>query len=505
MTAVAVVLVISTRLGLSTIADEEGLPRGLGYAVAALLTLAFVVGAARLADVGWAVELAAVGTLLVGIGIALLNEESPPALAMGHVLFLFGGLGVVWGVVLTLTYAVVGLRPVVFALVVSLWLALFGAVGAGAKAVGEGRITTALEQGWAVVVVLLIAFVPLTLIVGGLLFFGPGITRWLVAPGGARPALVSLAFLVGLAGLAVRIGLGRLPVVQLAGRRRRSRVVRARDVGRRAGGILAVVGIAGAPILALFELSGAVGGLYGALPGPAVSVLAALTNASVLRAPLLGLFVVLAVVVPIAVLLRGVTSDDFPSGRRHALAFGVALLVFLPVPLLARFVLLSPGTSGTAPLVFGVLVIAYLVVAAATAIFLTLLSALPVAAGVGLLPDRGGGIALMAGGVFLATVSMGLGGAPWWAVYAGVAVALVVWDLSEFGLGLAEEVGRLPDVRRVELLHGVGSVAVAVAGLGIAAGLRAATNALGGAAPGALTASVAALVGTALLLAALRG
>ena len=78
--------------------------------------------------------------------------------------------------------------------------------------------------------------------------------------------------------------------------------------------------------------------------------------------------------------------------------------------------------------------------------------------------DRTAGPALAGGGLFVAAAFAGTLDVPLWIVLAGLALALVVWDAGSFGAALGREVGRRARTRRVELLHGLWSVAVGLAG-----------------------------------------
>lgn len=72
------------------------------------------------------------------------------------------------------------------------------------------------------------------------------------------------------------------------------------------------------------------------------------------------------------------------------------------------------------------------------------------------------GAAALLGAVLYA----GLEGAPAGALLVGVAACVFAWDAGGFAIDLGAQLGREADTRRVELLHALGSAAVAVATAG---------------------------------------
>jgi hypothetical protein len=124
--------------------------------------------------------------------------------------------------------------------------------------------------------------------------------------------------------------------------------------------------------------------------------------------------------------------------------------------------LLFGGTWGSAAAVLSLAVVALGVVFAleVTAVF---------AAERSLLPDRTAGFALGAAMLFGAAVLSAPAGAPALVTLAGVAAALVAWDLGETGVDVGSHLGTAADTRRAEIVHATGSVAVGVAGVTLAA------------------------------------
>jgi hypothetical protein len=96
-------------------------------------------------------------------------------------------------------------------------------------------------------------------------------------------------------------------------------------------------------------------------------------------------------------------------------------------------------------------------------------SALWVVSRLGLVPGRAAGPTLAATGVLAATGFASAVGGGVTLVVGGVAVALLVRDVGTYGTTLGAELGRAAPTRRTELVHAVGSVLVAIVGVGVAA------------------------------------
>ena len=80
------------------------------------------------------------------------------------------------------------------------------------------------------------------------------------------------------------------------------------------------------------------------------------------------------------------------------------------------------------------------------------------------------------------------------ALLASVVATVVAWDVGEQAINLGEQVGRQARTRSVELVHGVGGVAVGALGIGAALGIE------GNAITGIPLAGLAALLAAALVL-----
>lgn len=118
------------------------------------------------------------------------------------------------------------------------------------------------------------------------------------------------------------------------------------------------------------------------------------------------------------------------------------------------------------------------------------------------LPARAGGFAIAAAATFVLAGTLTFVGAAPSVLVGGVALALVVWDLGEFAVGVGEEVGRRAPTTHGELVHVGAAFGLAAVAVAAALGLSALTGeATGGLHAVGLLGSVAAL---ALLLAAAR-
>jgi hypothetical protein len=298
-----------------------------------------------------------------------------------------------------------------------------------------------------------------------------------------------------LAAFAVRVALARLPVATLAPRERRAELVARCDRAGRVATWLGVVGVVGWLAVGAAELAGLVP-RAGVVLGPFSPVVGTPARVLLLVVAVLGLLVAAAVG-----FVRRVAGLDDEAVRRFAPVAGGVGLLTVPVPVLAY--LLAGIASASPGLLLAVALAGALVLVGAMVVLLAL-GLVSGAARIGALPDRAAPLALMGAGLLLAAVGAGAANAPTTLVLGGVVGALFAWDVSEFGLGLTQELGHLPDTRRVELLHGVAGVGVALGAGLLAAGLDWLVGAvsLDGGVPTAMLLSVAGVV---VLLVALRG
>jgi hypothetical protein len=151
---------------------------------------------------------------------------------------------------------------------------------------------------------------------------------------------------------------------------------------------------------------------------------------------------------------------------------GIALSVVVPV--LVGVAALASGLLGLGidPLILGgtwgsAAALLSLSVVALGVVFAVEVTAVAIAER-SLLPERVPGFAMGATLLFLAAVGAAPAGAPPVVTFAGVAAALVAWDLGETSVDLGTHLGAA-DTRRAEVVHATGTVAVGVAGVVLAA------------------------------------
>lgn len=162
-----------------------------------------------------------------------------------------------------------------------------------------------------------------------------------------------------------------------------------------------------------------------------------------------------------------------PARSLAAGAGGLALLVAVPAAVALAALLWPAGLDGgdllvsAAPWGASAAVLSLLVMALGV-VFAIQVTGIAVAAR-SLVPDDAAGFALGALCLLLAAVAAAAVGVHELFVFAGVAAALVAWDLGETAVDLGSHLG--PDVRtrRAEVVHATGSGAVAVVGVGLAA------------------------------------
>lgn len=462
---------------------DEGRPRAASLAIAAFAVAALVGVTGYLVDeLNLLLGLATL-TGLTAAGMGLLDRERFAHLSFGHALLTWFGWPLAVLLVAAPLYDRVGLAVSGFA------LALFALAATWADAADRGTLRAAVYAGGRTYVAMWLWLVVGTL---GATFLLVVVGSLTIAAGAATPVTATLSFcfvLVCAAGAAV-VGLRWLPVRQLAPADRREAAVAYAGAVRAVAVGAMVGGTALGALVIVLGLAGTLDGLATRAP-PLARTLEGLASWFVLG-PLAAVAGLLLAAGVLALLARSAADKTDPrsAGRLAAVAAGlpmaiamvvvVALVASIPYVgvLLAPLALLSP----------------LLVVLLAGIAF--------AAAELRLAPDRAGGPALAAVGLLAAAV--GAAGSFPLLTFACVAVALLVWDVSTFGLGLTAELGRLPETRRLELVHGVLSVGVAALAVLLVAGLdvlrTGALAGVGGALPVLL-----ACAGALLLLAPLRG
>jgi hypothetical protein len=199
----------------------------------------------------------------------------------------------------------------------------------------------------------------------------------------------------------------------------------------------------------------------------------------------------------VAVAARGATAGD--TDWLAGPTFGMVALFALPFPILA--LLLSSRTDAAG--LSGAAVLAA-VIPLAGMLCMLCYSVGPLAVAVNVLPDRAGSLSLASAGLLVTGIGAAVLRVPAPVVFACVAGSMVVWDAGEFGLGLTMELGHRPDTRRLELLHCVATVSLAVGAVLLATGLAALFGRVGPQAP-ILSATVLAVAGVFALLGPIRG
>jgi len=480
------------RLDRPSAIGDEGRARAASLGIASVVLAGTLLAVVYFAGLRRPFRTTMLGAGLVVGGVGLLRRDSVSALAFGHLMFLPGGVVLLAGIAMSMLSGGPVLANFLFAFGTA--VAAIGLGGSWAN-VDYGATVTAAKQGWAA------ALVP---IVGGVLLAFVGGVGWLVyrllvdPRTLGTPSISGLFLLLALVALAVRIALGSLPITALAAQERKAEIERRRQRWRTVAVRGAVVCGALWGVLGLLEVSGTAASLPGYRLG------GRLLGSLLVRVPvfLLGALTLLSVVVVWVV--RRVTRDRDDGLTLIGPVIGALSLLLVPGPvlfLLARGITES-GAAGTRLSVF-VLLIAILLATVAV-VFLFAFSLGPVAVSLGLLPDRAGAIALASAGALVAAIGIALMPVHPALAYAAVGAAMVVWDTSEFGLGLTVELGHIPDTRRLELVHGVAGLGIGVVGVALATGLDAAFRAVAPSDP-ILSAMVLAVGGVLLLLVPLRG
>jgi len=351
-----------------------------------------------------------------------------------------------------------------------------------------------------------------------------GVTSWLFAPEATGPEIGSFAAVFAAASFATYRAVRALPTRELAGDATVGdvEIAAVADAVDRGAVWLATIALAGLPIALLVGVAVPTEALRDALAPAAFDLFAGVTTDSGLRGGLVRLTVLALAVAGILRLVRGSarapTADLLAGYAPYAAGVAIAaaswltgdrvldgLLGFVAGRLDAALADQFRQLSGRVVAFYGAETIVVGLVALVA--FLAAFGVFAVWLGfaLGVVADEVGGPSLAGGGLFVAAAFAGTLDAPLWAVLAGLALAIAVWDAGEFATTLGAEVGRRADTRRVELLHAVGTVAVGglalVAADGVASAVPSGEPTAVGGATVALLGAVGAIV---LLVAALR-
>ncbi|NHN48301.1 hypothetical protein G9464_11930 [Halostella sp. JP-L12] len=487
-------------------------PRTSRVLVTAVVGLGVLFVGSSTAVLGQVIESALTG-LVVAAALSLLNDDDPESLAAGSLLLAPAAASLTGDLI-----AIAGGPPVRALRAVALVVASFGVAACWTGIVGNRTLTVGASRfGYALLPLSLAALAAMVSNVGtdaAAAAGGPvldALWRELVAPTAPAPRIADFLLLLAVGGFAVRAALERLPVAELASKRdtarRAAQVERTVDVLRTTYRVCAPAGL----VLGVLHLAGA--GPYGALPGGLVDLLAGVAKTEVLRVLLVAAAVagsVAAVAVEAVLWARTAAASDV-APRVVPFASGVALIggvwAFTDL-VLGRVRSRIPSVAAPALEelvgVVGETPVALLVVAGTLVLFVALVGVLTLLGRWGFLTDRVAPVALASAGLFLAGTVSGMVGDGPLVVFGGVAAATVAWDLGEYGVGVAEGLGRRARSRQGELAHGLASVAVGAASVAAAFALLGVMRRTVPEASLVAAGASAAFVGTLLLLSRLR-
>lgn len=483
---------VGPRLDRPSAIGDEARARAASLGIASIVLAGTLLAVAYVGNLWRPFQTTLFGAGLVVGGMGLLRREQLSALAMGQLMFLPGGVVMLAGVATAVLSPGAVAGNVLF--VFGAGVAALGLGGAWANVDRESAVAAA-KQGWGAVLVPFVAAIVLSIAgsIGWLVF------RLSVSSSVQGSAALSGFFLLLCVTLiALRIAVEKLPITELVDRKRRDEIERRRQrvetVTTRGSLLTAGLWV----VVGLLEVSGIA-------TATAVYGMAALVFGSpILRVPIFVVGVVAVLAVLVAWVVRLVTRGRDESARLIAPIVGGVALLGIPAPIL---LLLLRGVSegGETGMRLSVAAaFAAMLVLIAGVVFLLAFSAGPVAVSLDLLPDRAGAIALASAGALVAATGAALTSVRPALAFAAVAAAMVVWDSSEFGLGLTVELGLIPETRRLELVHGVAGLAIGVVAVLVATGIDVAFRAISPSAP-ILSAMVLAVGGVLLLLVPLRG
>lgn len=483
---------VGPRLDRPSAIGDEGRARAASLGIASVVLAGTMVAVAYFGNLVRPFQTTIFGAGLVVGGVGLVRRENLSAMAMGQLMFLPGGVVMLAGMATSLLAGGSVAGNFLFAFGVG--VAAIGLGGSWANVDYESSVAAA-KQGWAAALVPFIGIVVLSI---------AGSAAWIVFRLSVSSSVQGTAsvsgffFLLCVTIVAIRIAVGKLPISELADRDRRDEIERRRQrwqtVTNRGSIVAAVLWV----VVGLLEITG----IASATVVYQVAVL--VFGSPVLRVPIFLVGVVAVLSVLVAWVVRQVTRGRDESAHLIAPVVGGVALLGIPAPIL---LLLLRGVSegGRTGMRLSVAaVFAAMLVVIAAVIFLLAFSAGPVAVKLDLLPDRAGSISLASAGALVAATGAALISVRPALAFAAVAAAMIVWDTSEFGLGLTVELGHIPDTRRLELVHGVAGLAIGVVAVLVATGIDAAFRAMSPSEP-ILAAMVLSVGGVLLLLVPLRG
>ncbi|MDZ7731664.1 MAG: hypothetical protein U5K37_13305 [Natrialbaceae archaeon] len=373
-------------------------------------------------------------------------------------------------------------------LIVSGWtLAVLGIGLTWADAGSEERTVRSIVAG-SVTFVTITVSVPILVLVSIAVLGLPGIFGLL--HGSESPILAILGVMVGgaLTTVLLALSIPRLPLAELAPTAIRHSIAHTqRAVGRRFWRIALAFGI-GSVLVVL----GGIVLFIARVPSERLlpTSLRWLVHPSFV-VPVLWITAILLGLALLNIVVQAITSGADASTRRvqAGIAVGFSIALLLPIWLLR--LILEPTTV--------------LLLGGAIAIGTPLLVLTGLVMLVGqwgqVVPNRSGAPAIAAGGLLVTAI--GVGSSAPILTFCCVAGAVVVWGVCWNGLALTSELGHIPDTRRIELIHGVGALAVGIVSVGLA--MAALTLLEGLARPGGSLGLAVVALGALMLLGAIRG
>ncbi|ARS89269.1 DUF7519 family protein [Natrarchaeobaculum aegyptiacum] len=484
------------RLDRPSAIGDEGRARGVSLWLATVAVVAVTVaGGVALGDPALVTGLAPVVGLLVA-GIALLERSRFGQLVVGHALAF--GFGSAVGL-LVVASPFLGREAVAVA---GFALALLGIAMAWADVDPAALERAGLSCGLTYATLVVGSVV--AVLVGVVLVVTVNLLVAIVATDSAAGSLAGLLTVVVAVAVAGLFAVAVAPIRQLTRRSRRDAVDRQLASVRRTLGGVVLGGLGSLFVLGFLWLAGLFGALVAQVPQLERPLVALSTGAVVW--PLVSIAVGLVVVPLLIWTVRAVTRRDAGDARSRIWTAAVTVAVAI---LLAGAVAVGLAALGVAigNLASGGAILALagggaVLVGVGPLAYLLLVGTILVAVWLAFLPDRAIAPALAGTGLVVAAAALG-SHAPFVAIGC-VGVACFVWDTGTYGLELTAELGHQPRTRRLELVHGLLSLAVAVGAVALVAGLAGLVSGLG-AAIASPVALVVAAVGAIVLLIPIRG
>lgn len=424
----------------SSAVGDEGRPRAASLTVASFVVAVLVTAGGFV--IGQPDLLLSLGSVtgLAGAGLALLDRERFVHLLAGHCLFVWFGAPLSLLVVFAPLAGRVGIAVDGFA------LALFGLAMTWGNAGTRTHLSDGLSASTLTFAAAILWLVGFAAVAVGLAIAELSVEA-LVGQSSAAGGLASLFVVAAYAGAGIAVAIRWLPIRQLTPRSRRPAVERrVAAVRRYALGTIAVA-VLSLLAISLIRASGGFERLEGTVPAAGFSALP--SPFVVWPAVTVGTVGILAGAV--ALTLRRLARDSDPASAERLAAVIAGFVLAVAAVVAAALVAVSPLVG----------VMALLAVLAAPLALVVCVAILVLAIDIGVLPDRASGAAVAAFGLVISAVGFARISVP--LTFACVAVALLVWDLSSFGFGVTAELGRIPETRRLELVHAVVGVGVTVA------------------------------------------